>query len=121
MTRSAGKPKPRRAAKRSQKARRGEVVQRLLEGLDQGLTQLEARMTPDGNSKEPPSAADAERNSRTLSGLARLYAKLVALDGEKKTREGSKAAKTEAGDDADKLRHDLALRLQRLNQTRDAA
>jgi hypothetical protein len=118
MTKSAGKPKPRRAAKRSQKARRGEVVQRLLEGLDHGLTQLEARMTPDGNSKEPPSAADAERNSRTLSGLARLYAKLVALDGEKK-REGGKAAKTEAGDDADKLRHDLALRLQRLNQTRD--
>jgi hypothetical protein len=59
-----------------------------------------------------------------LSGLARLYAKLVELDDS--ARAGGKPgqdkslAKPEATDDADRLRRDLALRLQRLNQARDA-
>jgi len=59
-----------------------------------------------------------------LSGLARLYAKLVELDdaarGDTKGKPERSVTKPEATDDADRLRHDLALRLQRLNQARDA-
>jgi hypothetical protein len=101
------------------------MVRRLLEALDNRLTLLETRMAPDAELGEPAqSAADAERDARALSGLARLYAKLVELDDA--ARAGAKGnpdksrPKPEATDDADRLRRDLALRLQRLNQTRNA-
>jgi hypothetical protein len=101
------------------------MVRRLLEALDKRLMLLETRMAPDAELGEAlQSAADAERDARTLSGLARLYAKLVELDDA--AREGAKGktdssvTKPEATDDADRLRRDLALRLQRLNQARDA-
>jgi hypothetical protein len=80
-------------------------------------------MAPDAESGEAmQSAADAERDARALIGFTRLYAKLIELDdaaragGQGKT-EGSKP---EATDDADRLRRELALRLKRLNQARDA-
>jgi hypothetical protein len=61
--------------------RRRNMVRRLLDALDKRLLQLEARMAPDAKAGgETQSAADAERDARTLSGLARLYAKLVELD-----------------------------------------
>jgi hypothetical protein len=98
------------------------MVRRLLEALDKKLTLLETRMAPDGGiDASGQSAADAERDARTLSGYARLYAKLVELDDA--ARAGGKGktdrSKPEATDDADRLRRDLALRLQRLNQGRD--
>ena len=102
---------------------RRDMVKRLLRVLDKRLTLLETRMAPDAELGEAmQSAADAERDARTLSGLARLYAKLVELDdaaraGGKGKTDGSKP---EATDDADRLRRDLALRLQRLNQAGDA-
>ena len=37
-------------------------------------------MAPDAEGEPTQSAADAERDARTLSGLARLYAKLVELN-----------------------------------------
>lgn len=119
----ARSPKSKAAAPRkpAKTAQRGELVRRLLEALDNGLTQLEARMTPPTNASEPQSAANAERDARILNGLARLYAKLVALDDEtrRKEKRGEESAKTEVRDDADKLRQELALRLQRLNQARE--
>jgi hypothetical protein len=105
--------------------RRRDIVRRLLEALDRRLIHLEKRMAPDAESGEPTqSAADAERDARTLSGLARLYAKLVELDdsasAKGKPDQDKSATKPEATDDADRLRRDLALRLQRLNQARHA-
>ncbi len=75
----------RRAAKvpeaKPDELRRRDMVRRLLDALDKRLLQLEARMAPDAEAGgETQSAADAERDARTLSGLARLYAKLVELD-----------------------------------------
>ena len=104
--------------------RRRDMLCRLLDALDKRLTQLEARMASDAEAGgEPQTAADAERDARTLSGLARLYAKLVELDGgahrgggEGKEQEG--ALRQETADDAEFFRRDLALRLQRLNQAR---
>ena len=100
------------------------MVRRLLEALDNRLRLLEKRMAPDGGFGETgQSAADAERDARTLSGLARLYAKLVELDDAARAgaigrTEGR--SRPETSDDADRLRRDLALRLQRLNQARNA-
>ena len=57
------------------------MVRRLLEALDKRLMLLETRMAPDAElGGALQSAADAERDARTLTGLARLYAKLVELD-----------------------------------------
>lgn len=123
--RPPGAPKAKRAT--SEELRRRDMVRRLLQALDKRLTLLEARMAPDAETGgQPPSAADAERDARTLSGLTSLYAKLIELDDAAKgggKAEGSKneaAAKPETSDDADLFRRDLALRLQRLNQARDA-
>jgi hypothetical protein len=82
-------------------------------------------MAPDAESGDvAQSAADAERDARTLSGLARLYAKLVELDdsasGKGEPDKDQSVTKPEATDGADRLRRDLALRLQRLNQARHA-
>jgi hypothetical protein len=95
------------------------MVKRLLRVLDNRLMLLETRMAQAAEPGEATqSAADAERDARSLNGLTRLYAKLIELDDA--ARAGGKGktdkAKPEATDDADRLRRDLALRLQRLNQ-----
>jgi hypothetical protein len=105
--------------------RRRAMVRRLLDALDKRLTLLEARMAQDGElGVAGQSAADAERDARTLTGLGRLYAKLVELDDAARADACGKTGKSrtlaETSDDADRLRRDLALRLQRLNQARDA-
>jgi hypothetical protein len=121
--RRPGEPKAKRAT--VEEIRRRDIVRRLLEALDKRLIHLEKRMGPDAESGDvAQSAADAERDARTLSGLARLYAKLVELEDSKsvkgKTDKDKSATKPEATDDADRLRRNLALRLQRLNQARHA-
>jgi hypothetical protein len=117
--RPPGEPKPKPAAQL-----RRDMVRRLLEALDKRLMLLEKRMAPDAEGEPTQSAADAERDARTLSGLARLYAKLVELDdsasAKGKPDQDKSATKPEATDDADRLRRDLAVRLQRLNQARHA-
>jgi hypothetical protein len=111
-----GTPKPTAAEKRNRK-----LVTRLLEALDKGLTQLEARMSPEAVANAAPaSAADAERDTRALTGLTQILQKLVAL--EKEARSAGKedgASKTEAPENADEFRRALALRLERLNQARE--
>jgi hypothetical protein len=103
---------------RPDELRRRDMVRRLLDALDKRLLKLEARMAPDAEAGgETQSAADAERDARTLSGLARLYAKLVELDTDAQVA-GQGRVKPETTDDADRFRRDLALRLQRLDQAR---
>jgi hypothetical protein len=114
-----GSPRPTRG--RASQVRRRKMVQRLFEVLDQKMRLLEERMAnAQSVDSAPQSAADAERDTRSLNALARLYAKLVELDdaarkgGAGEGREPSDAMRS--SDDADRLRRDLALRLQRLNQ-----
>jgi hypothetical protein len=93
---------------------------RLLEALDKGLTQLEARMSPEVVAGAPASVADAERDTRALTSLTQIFQKLLAL--EKEARSAGKedsVERTEAPEDADEFRRDLALRLERLNQARE--
>jgi hypothetical protein len=98
--------------------RRARMVRRLFAVLDAKIAELEARMTGDDRAQN---AADAERDARSLTALARLYAKLVEMD------EGSggggatgSQANMKDGDDADRLRRDLADRLARLRRSGDA-
>jgi hypothetical protein len=101
------------------------IMARLFTVLDAKMKTLEesiARAQAEG--APPATGADAERDARTLNGLARLYAKLVELEARAR-EQGPKGSTTEAepkeGEpDADRLRRDLALRLQRLNQARHA-
>lgn len=108
-----GAPKPTAADIRNRK-----LIARLLAALDKGLTQLEARMTANEGAA-PVSATEAERNARHLSGLTQLYQKLAALEAEVRRTGREASQETEANEDAEQLRRDLALRLGRLNQARD--
>ncbi len=112
-----GMPKPRPPS--AADIRNRKLVTRLLAALDKGLAQLEARMMPETGAV-PVSAADAERDARSLAGFARLYQKLVALDEAARSAGGEGGQATEATDDAGELRRALALRLERLNQARNA-
>jgi hypothetical protein len=96
---------------------RSELAQRLLAALDQKMTEFETRLT-DGAA---PSAADSERDARTLNTLVRLFDKLQNFDAKAAPPKPSSAAAStahaahsETSHDADRLRHDLAQRLEKL-------
>jgi hypothetical protein len=114
----APRPKPKTQAQR----RRSEMVRRLFEVLDTKLKLLEERMAEaQAEGAAPQSAADTERDVRSLNSLMQVYAKLVALDeAASKDGKGSDTDAATRSDDADQLRRDLALRLERLNRERDA-
>ncbi len=98
--------------------RRATLVKRLFAVLDAKITALEVRMT---NDETPQSAADAERDARTMTALMQIYTKLAALDDaarEANENAGTDGARTD--DDADRLRRDLAGRLTRLSGGGDA-
>jgi hypothetical protein len=95
---------------------------RLYLAIDRKVQEIEMRMRQTEN--EGRGAADAERDARTLSALARVYAKLVELDGAAKSAEKreteSKPSPARRSEDADELRRDLARRLERLDHDGDA-
>jgi hypothetical protein len=93
------------------------MAQRLFRVLDGKLREIEDRMA---SGDAPQSAADAERDMRSLASLAQLYAKLVALD-EKANGKGKadKGGAKGTGDDADTFRRELARRLEHLNRARE--
>jgi len=99
------------------------MADRLYRLLDQKVTIMERRIAlasaPDAPTQ---SAADADRDMRGLSMIARLYAKVVELDERIQKSKSRDAAETESGvpANADELRRDLARRLERLNRTGDA-
>ncbi len=104
--------------------RRRQMIKRLFEVLDGKMRQIEERMaqaeSADGAVQSP---AEAERDMRMLSSLARLYAKLVELDDAVLKSEAGQGTDNDAAtrsEDADRLRRDLALRLERFNRTGDA-
>ena len=99
------------------------LAARLYLAIDRKVQEIEMRMQQAED--EGRSAANSEREARTLSALARVYAKLVELDGaskpatEKRETE-SKPSSARSGEDAEQLRRDLARRLERLDRSGDA-
>jgi hypothetical protein len=100
--------------------RRRNLSLRLFKVIDAKLKEIEARMQQQGESGAPPSGADTERDVRGVNTLMGLYAKLVELDeAARKDKEGSQSAATMRSEDAEALRRDLALRLDRLARARE--
>jgi hypothetical protein len=106
-------------AHRQRRPRRGDFVRRLTRALDRKITDFEARHAD----ASPASAADAERDARTLNTLVRLYdklrsaAKAAASTGPQGTGCGAALAGAPAAkdiDDPDGLRRELARRLEKL-------
>jgi hypothetical protein len=96
------------------KPRREEnLAQRLLISLDEQMTQFESRRATD----DAHTTADSERDARTLTSLVRLFDKLKSL-GEKQAGRRKAATpaapKGKAAHDADRLRQELAQRLEKL-------
>ena len=121
--RRAGAPGvPREKRAKPKMFRRRQMVQRLFQVLDAKLTEIEKRMAAGQSGEATASAADAERDARSLSALARLYAKLVELDEAAKQggQGGTQESAKETSEDADRLRQDLALRLKRVDRPGDA-
>ena len=93
--------------------REAELAQRLLTALDEQMTQLESRRSADPAN----TAADSDRDARTLTSLLRLFDKPKSL-GEKAAPKKAAAAAVSAqgkvAHDADRLRYALAERLEKL-------
>lgn len=104
---------------------RKRIVARLFRVLDHKMRLLEERMANEVREGATlQSAADTERDVRSFGSLMQIYAKLAALDdaarGAMGAEQGSAAEGARTSDDADQLRRDLALRLERLNQAGNA-
>lgn len=118
MRRESGRRAPRRCS------RPITMNKRLLAALDLKMTQFESRMLDAASaaSVASPTAADSERDARTLGTLVRLFEKLTGF-GEKtaaSTRAAPQAGLETAAPagkdahDADRLRQELAQRLEKL-------
>jgi hypothetical protein len=102
-----------------------DLARRLFTALDRKVTEFESRLT-----EGAASSADSERDARTLNTLVRLFDKLQDYDvkAAKAANAGkagkdasaiysapaSKAVNAEIAHDSDRLRHDLAQRLEKL-------
>jgi len=93
--------------KRKPSARRGDIIARFYAALDRKMKEIEERLQGSG---EGHSAADSERDARTLTSLARLYEKIVDLEGaEEKSEQQGEA--NGGGHDADRQREAIAERI----------
>lgn len=107
-------PSPKPKTKKGANARQDDLAGRLLTLLDRKMTEFENRMAEGATTP-----ADSERDARTLNALMRLFEKLKKPHGKQTSRAAASppgAADTSYKDahDADRLRNDLAQRLERL-------
>jgi len=96
----------------SERARREDIVARLYAALDSKMHEIEERIGVNGQAGAEVSAADAERDARTLTALARLLEKLDELklpDNEADSGETSGKER-----DAEQIRDEIAGRLERM-------
>lgn len=92
-------------------AGRAALVQRLFRAIETELTIIEERM----QDRETRSPADSERDTRSIGALIRNLEKLTEFDGQLKgggDKSGGVAGIT--ADEADRIRRDLAARIERL-------
>jgi transposase-like protein len=93
------------------RAREQDFAKRLMNALEKKMTAFENRMA-----QGDASAADSERDARTLNTLVRLFDKLSAHETSRvRPRAGAPSSHPKKDAiDADSLRHDLARRLEKL-------
>lgn len=96
-----------------------DLARRLLTALDQKMTEFETRMTQ-AAAFPPATAADSERDARTLGTLVRLFDKLKGFSAKAGAGVGAASGSRIAGKDnhdADRFRNDLARRLESLRDS----
>lgn len=115
------RPAPDLSGPNGEDLRRKRIVARLFTVLDHKMALLEARMANAIDRASPESAADTERDARTMTTLMQIYTKLAAFDDAAQAKGGGSESRDGArrDDDADRLRRDLADRLARLDRGRD--
>lgn len=97
------------ARKRKPSLRDGDIVARLYAALDGKMKEIEDRLA----AGDGLSAADNERDARTLTSLARLYEKLSALESTE-LKSDEQREESHEGTNADAFRTEIASRLERL-------
>ncbi len=107
--RRTGRPAPLSGGRPKSQQPRQALIARLYKALEKKMSEFESRQ-PNG----AQTAADHERETRTLNTMVRLFERLAAL--EEKARTDDAASRDDGGVTADAraLREDLAQRLERL-------
>jgi hypothetical protein len=107
---------PRAPRPNADQLRQRRLARRLFKVIDAKLQEIETRMNKADANAAPPSAADTERDVRSVSSLIGLFDKVVELDeAARKAGKGSETSTVRSEADADRLRRDLAERLGRIN------
>ena len=115
---------PRKTASPNSRPRPGgkrALVRRLYRAIDTKLRQMEARMRsdldkPDGGTA---SAADHERDARAIGTLIKSLERIAELESTAAKSTGASDDARALADEADRLRSELAERLQRLCAPRE--
>lgn len=98
---------------------RQQFVRRLFMLLDDRLIALEARMADANANFSELSAGEIEREARAVSTIAGCYKKIVELEeAARKAGKSSEMSAVRSEEDADRLRRELAERLERLAPSR---
>jgi hypothetical protein len=98
------------------------LLKRLYKVLDRKVRLMEQRIAlAGGTDATAQSATDAEREMRTLNALTGMLNKLIELEERARASGPGAADGADNGEpeNADELRRDLALRIERLNQAGD--
>ncbi len=97
-------------------SRRVDIIDRLYAALDQKMQEIETRIERTSLVEgEEMSAADCERDARTLTTLAKLYEKICELEGAPGGRDDKAGIKWKDQEiDADRFRLQIAARLERM-------
>lgn len=110
--------------KASQASDREGLARRLFNAIDTKLAQLEERMA----TAAEMTSADSERETRELANMIRSFEKVTAVAGDLDKRRGKTGKQRditpgpeERAVDAERMRNEIAERLERLHAQRDAA
>ena len=92
------------------------IITRLYAALDQKMREIESRIEQTSQAgSDGCSAADSERDARTLTTLAKLYEKICEMEAASDNAAGDEQISHEAMEsNADDFRHDIAKRLTRM-------
>ena len=97
-------------------ARSASIITRLYAALDQKMREIETRIEQASQTGfDACSAADSERDARTLTTLAKLYEKISEMEAASELVSSKERISQEAMEsDADRFREDIANRLARM-------
>jgi len=97
-------------------ARSADIITRLYAALDRKMREIETRIERFSQTgSEESSAADCERDARTLTTLAKLYEKICEMEAASDNAASDEQISQEAMEsDADRFREEIAKRLTRM-------